>query len=315
VVDLSNAPAGAPAGTWSRRTYTKSHTSAIQDLPFVMGRVIEIRINVTVAFGSALQVRVFDLPLLNASGIESRYEAIVDVSSVHEVVLVPGVAPTGAGGADTVTALPTGAWLVGGGFAGFNSFSNVSGSGSNFSCTVTIRTDQEALADDDPDYAALLAMAQALLGEEVVVEPPDATVHKLIFLPFVTPPLPVITSPSTANVNENDTLAVTLTATLTATWSIVGGADQAKFEISGGTLRWASNGTKNYEVPDDANLDNAYIVTVRATTANGTVDQTVTVTVLDVAEGLIGETMSVVDTLTPPALASLYTVLLPWDTT
>lgn len=97
---------------------------------------------------------------------------------------------------------------------------------------------------------------------------------------------PTITSNASASVEENATLSHSLTASETVTWSIVGGADQARFEISGSTLRWASNGTKDFEAPDDANTDNAYVVNVRATDALGnTSDQTVTITVTDVAEG------------------------------
>ncbi|MHB2169957.1 LamG-like jellyroll fold domain-containing protein [Alsobacter sp. R-9] len=95
-----------------------------------------------------------------------------------------------------------------------------------------------------------------------------------------------ITSASSVSVQENATLAHALTASRSATWSLVGGADQARFELSGSTLRWASNGTKDYEAPNDANTDNVYVVTVRATaTSNGTTaDQTISVTVTNVAE-------------------------------
>lgn len=96
---------------------------------------------------------------------------------------------------------------------------------------------------------------------------------------------PTITSSNTASVNENATLSHSLTASESVTWSIVGGADQAQFEISGSTLRWSSNGTRDYEAPADANTDNAYIVQVRATDlASNTTDQTITVSVSDVFE-------------------------------
>lgn len=95
---------------------------------------------------------------------------------------------------------------------------------------------------------------------------------------------PTITSGATASVNENATLAFALTANETVTWSIVGGADSARFDISGSTLRWLSNGTKDFEAPNDANTDNVYVVTVRATdTASNITDKTISVTVLDVA--------------------------------
>lgn len=96
---------------------------------------------------------------------------------------------------------------------------------------------------------------------------------------------PTITSNNSASVAENATLSHALTASESVTWSLAGGADQARFEISGSTLRWASNGTKNYEAPDDANTDNAYVVIVRARdAANNSATQTITVTVTNVEE-------------------------------
>lgn len=96
---------------------------------------------------------------------------------------------------------------------------------------------------------------------------------------------PVITSGNSVSVAENVTLSHVLTANESVTWSLVGGADQARFELSGSTLRWLSNGTKNFEAPDDADTNNTYIVTVRATdTALQTTDQTITATVTDADE-------------------------------
>lgn len=106
----------------------------------------------------------------------------------------------------------------------------------------------------------------------------------IMFVISETPPAPSWTSSTTASVAENATLSYTMVATNADSYSIVGGADQAKFEISGTTLRWASNGTKNYEAPDDADANNTYVVTLRATNGGGTADQTVTVTVTNVAE-------------------------------
>lgn len=98
---------------------------------------------------------------------------------------------------------------------------------------------------------------------------------------------PTITSSNTNSVIENATLSHALTADESVTWSIVGGADQARFEISGSTLRWLGNGVKDYDAPDDADTNNTYVVTVRATDlASNTTDQTITITVTDnVSEG------------------------------
>jgi hypothetical protein len=99
----------------------------------------------------------------------------------------------------------------------------------------------------------------------------------------VTDEVVTITSSSTVVVAENTALAHSLTvASGTPTWSLVGGADQARFEIIGSTLRWLSNGTKNFEIPDDSDQNNTYVVTVRATSVSGeTANQAITVTVTD----------------------------------
>jgi hypothetical protein len=94
---------------------------------------------------------------------------------------------------------------------------------------------------------------------------------------------PVITSAATASQPENAAFSMTLTANETVTWSKVGGADAAKFTLSGATLTLPA---QDYESPTDADANRSYIVTVRATdTAGNTTDQTITVTITDVAEG------------------------------
>lgn len=106
---------------------------------------------------------------------------------------------------------------------------------------------------------------------------------------------PTITSSNTKTVAENATLSHALTANQSVTWSIIGGADQTKFELSGSTLRWASNGTKDFETPDDADTNNAYIVQVRATNAatGDFTSQTITVTVTDVVAPTITSSSAV----------------------
>lgn len=97
---------------------------------------------------------------------------------------------------------------------------------------------------------------------------------------------PTITTGGSFSINENTALAIALTADEAVTWSIAGGPDAAKYEISGTTLRFAGNVTKNFEAPDDADTNNTYIVTVRATDgASNFTDKGITVTILDVAEG------------------------------
>ncbi len=96
---------------------------------------------------------------------------------------------------------------------------------------------------------------------------------------------PVFTSNATANVAENTTAVLTVTATdpdvgQTATFSIVGGADAAKFSItSAGVLTFQT--APDFEAPTDAGTNNIYNVTVQANDGNGglaTQDIAVTVT-------------------------------------
>ena len=85
---------------------------------------------------------------------------------------------------------------------------------------------------------------------------------------------PVFTSPTTANVAENTTTVMTVTATdsdlpaQSVTFSLIGGADQSKFSItSGGSLSFIA--APDFEVPTDANGDNVYDVTVQASDGAG----------------------------------------------
>jgi hypothetical protein len=97
---------------------------------------------------------------------------------------------------------------------------------------------------------------------------------------------PTITSAASFSLAENTQLAHALTADEAVAWTIVGGADDTQFEISDSTLRWAGNGTKDFEQPGESNANNIYLVTVRATDGAGNfTDQQITATVTDVAEG------------------------------
>jgi hypothetical protein len=102
---------------------------------------------------------------------------------------------------------------------------------------------------------------------------------------------PTITSSASLSVTENSTLAHALTSSESVTWTIrtsaqnVASVDYDEFEISGSTLRWVSNGTRDYETPTDTGANNTYVVVVRATDgSNNTTDQAITVTVTDIAE-------------------------------
>lgn len=105
---------------------------------------------------------------------------------------------------------------------------------------------------------------------------------------------PTITTSGSFSINENTALAIALTADEAVTWSISGGPDAAKYEISGTTLRFAGDATKNFEAPDDADTNNTYIVTVRATdAASNFTDKGITVTILNLDESGVDPTIGV----------------------
>lgn len=104
---------------------------------------------------------------------------------------------------------------------------------------------------------------------------------------------PVITSNgggATASISiaENTTAVTTLTATdpdagATLTWTISGGLDAAKFQITGGNLlRFIT--APDFDVPGDSNGNNVYGVTVQVSDGTLTDSQDISVTVTNVTE-------------------------------
>ena len=113
-------------------------------------------------------------------------------------------------------------------------------------------------------------------------------------LPDTTNAAPAFTSPETFGVAENQTAVGTVEASdddmddEVTGYALNGGADQALFSIGSTSGVLTFQAAPNYEDPQDANTDNAYVVVVQATSGTGdrvkTTDQTITVTVMDVAE-------------------------------
>ncbi|MDJ0784048.1 MAG: DUF2341 domain-containing protein, partial [Desulfosarcinaceae bacterium] len=106
---------------------------------------------------------------------------------------------------------------------------------------------------------------------------------------------PVITSngggsSATINVAENQTAVTTVTATDadddTPTFTLISGADQAKFDIDTNTGVLTFKTAPDFENPDDANLDGTYEVVVLVSDGVGGIDtQMINVTVTNVNEG------------------------------
>lgn len=91
------------------------------------------------------------------------------------------------------------------------------------------------------------------------------------------------------NVAENTTAVTTVVAAdadagSTITYSIVGGADQAKFTINPATGALSFISASNFEAPTDAGANNVYDVIVRASDGTLIDQQTIAVTVTDVNE-------------------------------
>ncbi len=100
---------------------------------------------------------------------------------------------------------------------------------------------------------------------------------------------PVFTSATSASVAEN-TAGVFYTATATdadgdaLTYSLAGGADRARFSITGsGGLSFSA--PPDFEAPADANRDNVYQVDLSVSDGKASATQSLSVTVTDVAEG------------------------------
>lgn len=99
---------------------------------------------------------------------------------------------------------------------------------------------------------------------------------------------PNILSPANWSISENVALDIGLEASRAVTWSIVGGADAADFGLASDTL---SLPAQSYEAPVDADLNNVYAVTVRAThVSGGAADLAVSVTVLDAVVNAAADT-------------------------
>lgn len=101
---------------------------------------------------------------------------------------------------------------------------------------------------------------------------------------------PTITSGASANFAENASGTAYTAAALdpdagtTLTWSITGGADNAKFTVNASTGALAFVSSPDYESPADADGSNTYVVTLRVSDGTLMDEKTVTVTVTDVNE-------------------------------
>ncbi|MDB5385040.1 MAG: hypothetical protein JWM11_686 [Planctomycetaceae bacterium] len=109
---------------------------------------------------------------------------------------------------------------------------------------------------------------------------------------------PVFTTPTSVNVAENQTAVMTVVATdadqpaQTVTYSISGGADQAKFSItSSGVLTFVA--APDFESPKDAGADNVYVLQITASDGHGGLtNRNLSVTVTPVNEPPVFSTLA-----------------------
>ncbi|MBK6744801.1 MAG: cadherin domain-containing protein [Hydrogenophilales bacterium] len=159
------------------------------------------------------------------------------------------------------------------------------GAGANGSAAMTLSGSQAQINDalaslsyqGSPDFNGLDAL-NLLAGDGVLSTSRSVSINVLSVNDA-----PVIVSDgggasATINVAENDAAVTVVAATdvdlpaQTLTYSIVGGADAAKFQIDASTGVLSFLAAPDYEAPTDANADNVYLVTIGA--ADGTLDDT-----------------------------------------
>ena len=105
---------------------------------------------------------------------------------------------------------------------------------------------------------------------------------------------PIITSngggdSASVSIAENTSVVTKVVATdpdagTTFSYSLSGGADQAKFQINASTGALSFITVPNFEVPSDADGNNTYIVQVRASDGNLSDIQTIAVNIADVVD-------------------------------
>jgi len=96
---------------------------------------------------------------------------------------------------------------------------------------------------------------------------------------------PTITCGTTFSVAENQSTITTLAANETSTWTLRASSDSATVNLNPSTGNLAFKTSPNFEVPTDANTDNDYQITVRATDAAGNyAELTISITVTNIDE-------------------------------
>ena len=240
---------------------------------------------------------------MDANGNTSQQIVTASVMDVAEDVTAPLITgPSGAAGALTAaksvnegtTAVHAfGAneaviWTIGGG-ADTARFAIDPATGA---LSFRIAPDYEAPTDSGADNVYNIVVAATDPASNAAQQTVVVTVRDTVEGDVVPP---VITGPSgsagaltsAGSVSEGMTAVATFTADEAVIWTIVGGADAARFAVDPATGALTFVTLPDFEVPNDTGADNAYTLVIRATDGTGnTSQQTVTVTVADVAEDM-----------------------------
>jgi hypothetical protein len=232
--------------------------------------------------GPAVRAQIF-----NGDGSKSGGEILVNTAT------------TGNQQQPSIAALPDGGFVAawgdgsGGIETGFQVRAQLFGSdGSKLGAEFVANTTVEG-AQWRPAVTALDAGRFAVAWEDQSATGGDTSSHAIRAQVFDLHEPPIITSGgggdgATVSVSENTNSVTTVTATdadsPTLSYSIVGGADAAHFQIDAATGTLSFVAAPNFEAPVDSGFDNSYDVTVRASDGALHDDQAITVNAVGVNE-------------------------------
>ncbi len=158
---------------------------------------------------------------------------------------------------------------------------------SETTATFTVATAEDTLDENDETFTVALSSPSS--NATLATDATTAT-GTIVDNDVAPNAAPSFTSSDTFTPAENQTAAGTVRAEdsdgdAVTGYALSGGADQALFAIDKANGALTFQAAPDYEDPQDANTDNAYLVTVQATSGTGdreqTAPQTITVTVMD----------------------------------
>ena len=177
---------------------------------------------------------------------------------------------------------------------------NLTASGGTIVLATTLGTLGDVTDNQNGTYSATLTSSTTTGTATISGTLAGATITDTATVNMTDGTAPTITGPdgsagsttgatAAITVDENQTAVATLAANETVTWSLSGGADQARFSIDQNTGVIIFSAAPDYEAATDSDTNNDYVVEITATdTAGNLTTQTLTVTVADVWDSLPG---------------------------